>query len=59
MTTYKLEPGRTIAINGRPAVYLTIVTSKESGMRGIEPADADALATRIVALLNHAAAKDA
>lgn len=53
MKTYTVLPGRCIAIDGLASVTIGIVIAdKLSGLRAIEPADADALTRRIVTLLN-------
>lgn len=51
---FAVLPGRVIAIDGKPAVYLAIRQDPRTQERGMAPADADALTRRIVALLNDA-----
>jgi hypothetical protein len=50
MTKYSLAD-RTIAIDGKPALRLSIVTDADN-RRGIEPPQADELIRKIVGLLN-------
>jgi hypothetical protein len=61
MTRYTLEPGRTIARDGRPLVRLDRVPNLEpedgsTGMFHASPTEADTLAREIVAALNGVAA---
>lgn len=54
MTTpkYGLTVGTTITVDGEPAFYLGVVGDRQNGPRAIPFADHDAMAKRVVELLN-------
>lgn len=60
MTVYTLEPGRMIARDGVPLATVARYPRLGADQSGynLTAGEADALALRMVALLNHAAAKD-
>lgn len=57
MKRYTLNGGRVIELDGRPICYLGLVQSNERIVE-FAPADADAMARRIVQLLNADKRKD-
>ncbi len=60
MAVFTLEPGRVIAKDGEPLVTVARYPrlGAQAGGYNLTAGEADALALRMVALLNHAAAKD-